>query len=67
MLTTSIAVILSDGYSYERRAIVVWLASSNLSPTTSAPLPSRDLYPNTTLAKVAKVSSLLVHTSLLEV
>lgn len=57
MLTLShpAAVLLSDGYSYERRAISLWLTCSNLSPVTNTPLASREMQSNVTLARVAKV------------
>lgn len=52
----AIAVILSDGFSYERRAVQLWLAASVLSPITGAPLASREPVPNVALTRAAKVT-----------
>jgi hypothetical protein len=39
-------VTLSDGHSYERRAIERWLAENNTSPMTGAVLTGSDVVPN---------------------
>ncbi|MEW5312212.1 MAG: hypothetical protein WDW38_003859 [Sanguina aurantia] len=39
-------VIAADGHTYERSAIVKWLAQKDTSPCTNEPLPSKRLVPN---------------------
>ena len=39
-------VIISDGHSYEREAIIQWFKTHSVSPLTGLPLPSRTLIPN---------------------
>lgn len=39
-------VSLSDGFNYERRAIIGWLQHNSLSPTTRAPLKNKGVKPN---------------------
>ena len=39
-------VIASDGHTYERRDIELWISKSNKSPMTGKILESYDLYPN---------------------
>ncbi|KAG8083800.1 hypothetical protein GUJ93_ZPchr0010g10129 [Zizania palustris] len=38
--------IASDGYSYERVAIEMWLCENEVSPLTKSRLPNKDLVPN---------------------
>ena len=40
---------VSDGFSYEKSAIVAWMARSNRSPMTSEPLEKGVMLPNHTL------------------
>lgn len=47
-------VIAADGHSYERDAITRWLAGSDLSPSTSMPLPHKNLVPNHSLKMVCQ-------------
>ena len=42
-------VILSDGHSYERSFITVWLRTYNTSPKTGAVLVNKNIIPNHTL------------------
>jgi len=42
-------VICSDGYTYDRAAIVAWLKHSSMSPLTRVRLPNKDLRPDYTL------------------
>ena len=42
-------VCTSDGFTYERRAIVEWLRTKNTSPSTGAKLESKKLIPNITV------------------
>ncbi len=42
-------VLASDGHTYERGAITVWLLKSNISPVTGARLTNNNLLPNITL------------------
>ena len=42
-------VVAADGFSYDRKAIEVWLANNNTSPMTNAVLKNKSLIPNTTL------------------
>ena len=42
-------VMASDGHTYERRSITVWLREKDTSPKTNAPLHNLDLTPNHTL------------------
>ena len=42
-------VICSDGFSYEREAIVRWLSTNDTSPKTNLPLSHFELIPNLTL------------------
>ena len=41
--------IASDGYSYERNAMEMWLCENDLSPITKARLPDKTLVPNRSL------------------
>ncbi|KAL5209260.1 hypothetical protein ABZP36_004883 [Zizania latifolia] len=41
--------IATDGYSYERAAIEMWLCDKDVSPVTSARLPNKTLLPNRSL------------------
>ena len=45
-----------DGQTYERAAIMQWLAASDVSPVTQQPLGSRDLVPNHALRSIIQVS-----------
>uniref|UniRef100_A0A0E0EGP8 RING-type E3 ubiquitin transferase n=1 Tax=Oryza meridionalis TaxID=40149 RepID=A0A0E0EGP8_9ORYZ len=38
--------IASDGYSYDRVAIEMWLCENDMSPITKSRLPNKDLVPN---------------------
>uniref|UniRef100_A0A0A9FMX8 RING-type E3 ubiquitin transferase n=1 Tax=Arundo donax TaxID=35708 RepID=A0A0A9FMX8_ARUDO len=38
--------IASDGYSYDRVAIEMWLHENEVSPLTKSPLPNKNLVPN---------------------
>ena len=38
--------IASDGYSYERVAIEMWLHENDVSPLTKTRLPDKNLVPN---------------------
>jgi hypothetical protein len=42
-------VILSDGHSYEKEAIIQWLKTHSVSPVTGIPLQSRSMIPNNAL------------------
>lgn len=42
-------VLLSDGHTYERRAIEDWLRESNTSPMTGVALVTGNVYPNMAL------------------
>ncbi|XP_021842169.1 U-box domain-containing protein 35 isoform X2 [Spinacia oleracea] len=42
--------VASDGYTYDRRAIEMWLKDNDTSPTTDFPLSSKNLIPNHTLS-----------------
>ena len=42
-------VICSDGFSYERSAIEIWLKAHDRSPKTNETLPNKTLIPNKTL------------------
>lgn len=42
-------VLLADSHTYERAAIVAWLAEHNTSPVTGQPLDSKEVVPNHTL------------------
>lgn len=39
-------VVASDGHTYERAAIVMWIEKNLTSPMTGAPLTSLQVYPN---------------------
>ena len=39
-------VVCSDGFSYDRRAIVAWFSRSNISPITREPFSNKGLRPN---------------------
>ena len=39
-------VLASDGHSYERKAIELWLSKNDSSPVTNLPLPNKGLVPN---------------------
>ncbi|XP_058084702.1 U-box domain-containing protein 35-like isoform X2 [Magnolia sinica] len=41
--------VAADGYTYERRAIDLWLSMNDKSPMTNSPLPHKYLVPNYTL------------------
>eukprot|EP00262_Sarcandra_glabra_P014275 TRINITY_DN413_c0_g1_i1.p1 TRINITY_DN413_c0_g1~~TRINITY_DN413_c0_g1_i1.p1 ORF type:complete len:830 (-),score=143.23 TRINITY_DN413_c0_g1_i1:275-2764(-) len=41
--------VAADGYSYERRAIEIWLSMNDKSPMTNLPFPNKNLIPNYTL------------------
>nr|DAD47154.1 TPA_asm: hypothetical protein HUJ06_017091 [Nelumbo nucifera] len=41
--------VAADGYTYDRRAIEIWLAQNDKSPMTNLPLPNKNLLPNYTL------------------
>ena len=42
-------VCTSDGFTYERRAIIEWLRTKDTSPSTGAKLESKKLIPNITV------------------
>mmetsp|Transcript_29049 Transcript_29049/g.34258 ORF Transcript_29049/g.34258 Transcript_29049/m.34258 type:complete len:709 (+) Transcript_29049:149-2275(+) len=42
-------VVLSDGYSYERRHLQQWLEHKDSSPISGVKLPSKEFFENTTL------------------
>ncbi|XP_043707153.1 U-box domain-containing protein 35-like [Telopea speciosissima] len=41
--------VASDGYTYDRKAIELWLKENDISPMTNLSLPSKDLLPNYSL------------------
>lgn len=41
--------VAADGYTYDRKAIDIWLQSNDTSPMTNLPLTSKNLIPNYTL------------------
>jgi len=41
--------VASDGYTYDRKAINMWLKDNDTSPTTNFPLATKNLIPNYTL------------------
>ncbi|GAB4825903.1 U-box domain-containing protein 52 [Ancistrocladus abbreviatus] len=41
--------VAADGYTYERKAIEMWLRGNDTSPTTNFPLSNKNLIPNYTL------------------
>ncbi|KAJ4965373.1 hypothetical protein NE237_017222 [Protea cynaroides] len=41
--------VAADGYTYDRKAIDLWLKDNDNSPMTNLPLPSKNLLPNFTL------------------
>lgn len=45
-------VIIADGYSYEKTAIIAWLAESDKSPITHQLLPNKELIQNIALKKI---------------
>jgi U-box domain len=45
-----------DGQTYERTAIMEWLAASDTSPVTGQPLASRDLVPNHALRSIIQAA-----------
>ncbi len=47
-------VLGSDGYTYERSAIMTWLARNPQSPMTRAPMTVADLRPNRALAETIR-------------
>ena len=49
-------VCTGDGQTYERSAIVQWLAASDMSPVTGQPLVSRDLVPNRALRSIIQAA-----------
>ena len=42
-------VILSDGHTYERKAIETWFKTKNTSPTTNINITNKTLTPNVAL------------------
>lgn len=42
--------VASDGYTYDRKAIEMWLKDNDTSPTTNFPLQNKYLIPNHTLS-----------------
>jgi len=38
--------VASDGYTYDRKAIELWLKENDTSPTTNFPLANKSLIPN---------------------
>lgn len=44
-------VVTADGFSYEKRAIKLWLKDHNTSPMTNLPLAHKKLVPNINLKK----------------
>lgn len=38
--------VAADGYTYDRKAIEVWLQEKDTSPITELPLPHKHLIPN---------------------
>lgn len=46
--------VAADGYTYDRRAIEIWLGMNDKSPLTSLPLPNKALIPNHTLLSAIK-------------
>ncbi|KAL6005088.1 hypothetical protein ACLOJK_005649 [Asimina triloba] len=46
--------VAADGYTYERRAIDLWLSMNDKSPMTNAPLPHKCLVPDCTLLSAIK-------------
>ena len=41
--------VAADGYSYDRKAIEMWLEENETSPMTNLPLPNKTLVSNYTL------------------
>ncbi|PSS33205.1 Serine/threonine-protein kinase [Actinidia chinensis var. chinensis] len=41
--------VAADGYTYDRKAIEIWLEEDDKSPMTNLPLPNKNLIPNYTL------------------
>ncbi|XP_028073849.1 U-box domain-containing protein 35-like [Camellia sinensis] len=41
--------VAADGYTYDRKAIEIWLKEDDKSPMTNLPLPDKSLIPNYTL------------------
>lgn len=41
--------VAADGYTYDRKAMVIWLEKNDTSPMTNLPLSSKNLLPNYTL------------------
>lgn len=41
--------VAADGYTYDRKAIEIWLEENENSPMTNLPLPNKILIPNYTL------------------
>lgn len=41
--------VAADGYTYDRKAIVIWLEEKDTSPLTNLPLPNKSLIPDYTL------------------
>ena len=50
-------VVTADGHSYERAAIVAWLARSDVSPLTNMPLLHKELVPNHALRSLCLLAS----------
>uniref|UniRef100_A0A1D1ZGN6 RING-type E3 ubiquitin transferase n=1 Tax=Anthurium amnicola TaxID=1678845 RepID=A0A1D1ZGN6_9ARAE len=46
--------VAADGYTYDRRAIEIWLSMNDKSPLTNLQLPSKTLVPNHTLFSAIK-------------
>jgi len=49
-----VPVLLADGYTYEKEAIVEWLASNNTSPVTEAVLSTKIMFPSTLGPEIEK-------------
>jgi hypothetical protein len=41
--------VASDGYTYDRKAIELWLSTNDTSPMTNLRLPNKSLIPNHSL------------------
>jgi hypothetical protein len=46
--------VAADGYTYDRKAIELWLEANNTSPMTNMPLLDKNLIPNYTLLSAIK-------------
>lgn len=47
--------VAADGYTYDRKAIEIWLNENNNSPMTKLPLPHKNLLPNYTILSAITV------------